>query len=348
MAIIPLSLEVNARLEAENFFCFLSPQISFLVLLQQPEEKPGLINIWQSFSPLAIANFLNGLKQGITIEDHLPADVFAPPDLPPTADLNLVNQLVQSLAPLANAHTNSPQKMALTTDKAFLLKLIQQLATPLTNMKTALRLLESLQQKKEARQRYLDLIKQNCDQQNALVTGVQELLSIDPIAPAPQIVNGEDCIAGVVGIYQPIANEKGIELTYTIAAGCPAIATTVTDLRQILQRLLENSLKFTPRGGRVQVKAQGQSQGVEIIVSDTGCGVATAEIPHLFDFFFQGRQQISEELGAGLGLTIVQNLVQRWGGKITVQSRPGRGCSFHLLLPKAVDDSLGRRFVIPG
>lgn len=347
--VIPFCLEVNANLAAENFFCFLSDEVSLLILLQEPEDKPGFIHIWQSLSPLAIGNFLTGLKQAISIADNLPAEIFAPPALPTTVDLNLVNELLQSLAfQTSNNQKNANKKVNLPGDNGFMLHLIRELATPLTNMKTALRLLESLQQKKEARQRYLDLIKQNCDHQNALVTGVQELLAIAPVVPPAQMVTIEDCVAGVVGIYQPIAKEKDIHLSYTIAPDCPAIAATVADLRIILQQLLENSLKFTPPAGKVQIKAQGQTQTVEIIVSDTGCGIAMADIPHVFDCFFRGQTPAGDAQGAGLGLTIVQSLVARWGGKITVHSRPGRGSRFQLLLPAAVDNSLGHRFTTSG
>jgi two-component system phosphate regulon sensor histidine kinase PhoR len=196
--------------------------------------------------------------------------------------------------------------------------------------------LESLQHKREPRQRYLDLLKQECDRQNSLLTGLQELLQIDqsPLTvDAHESVRIEDCVPGVVSIYQPIAEEKGIALGYTIPGDYPAITCSAADLRTILQHLLHNSLKFTPKGGKVYVKAHRQGQTIDLVVSDTGCGIEMPDIPHLFDCFYRGRNVAPASQGAGLGLTIAQHLVKRRGGTIKVKSHTGRGSYFHVNLP---------------
>lgn len=341
-----LLLEINSHLQGEDFFCFLSPEISLLLLLQQSENRPNTINILQSFCPPTITNFLENLKQSLSITDDLSVDLFAPTILPQTADLGLVNQLVQGLAfSSSGIKASPPNNNSTAICNPVMIDLIRELGTPLTNTKTALKLLESFQQKKEARQRYLDLIKQNCDRQTDIITGLQELLELDSVPPVAEAVQVTDCIPGVVGIYQPMSEEKSIDLGYTVAEKCPPVVCTVKDLRTILQQLLENSLKFTSSGGKVQIKAYHRGQEVEIIVSDTGCGIARADIPHLFDCFFRGQNAPPEQQGAGVGLTIVQKLVQRWGGKVTVQSRPGQGSNFHIFLPVVVDNSVGHRFV---
>ncbi|AIE75446.1 MULTISPECIES: sensor histidine kinase KdpD [unclassified Synechocystis] len=348
IGITPLLLEVNTHWQGENFFCFLSSQINLLILLGESPENPKVVNILQSFSPRVIGYFLNELKQSLVVADDLSVDLFTPEELNPSADLDLVNQLVQGMGPqLKNSSTAVPQSNSSAIANSFVVNLIRELGIPLTNIKTALQLLESLQQKKEARQRYLDLIKQNCDRQMSLITGLQELLTIEATTAPLESVQIADCTLSTIGIYQPIALEKSIILNSVVAENCPPVACTGADLRTILQRLLENALKFTNPGGRVQIKAYHQGPQVEIVVSDNGCGIAMADIPHLFDCFFQGQNALPETQGAGLGLTIVQSLVQRWGGKITVRSRPGQGSNFHVFLPVMVDHSLGHRFIVP-
>jgi two-component system, OmpR family, phosphate regulon sensor histidine kinase PhoR len=105
-------------------------------------------------------------------------------------------------------------------------------------------------------------------------------------------------------------------------------------LRQIVINLLHNSIKFTPKGGQVWVKAKQQGDYIQIEVRDTGIGIPPAEIHKIFDRFYRVRQGGAEEQnGAGLGLSIVHQLLLRCGGSITVKSRPGEGSAFIVLLP---------------
>lgn len=338
----PVFLGINSQPQGEDFFCFLSAEISLLWLVQKSATK-GTVNVIQSICPTAIAAFLAGIKQIVTITDDLPPDFFQPQQLPGSANLTLVNQLIQGTPPLISPTVSTNQTTPTPSQSAsFLLDATRELGIPLTHMKTALRLLESLQHKREQRQRYLDLLKQECDRQNSLLTGLQELLQIDqfPLGDdTNEFVRIEDCVPGVVSTYQPIAEEKGIALGYTIPRDYPAIACSAADLRTILQHLLHNSLKFTPKGGKVYVKAHCQEQTIDLAVSDTGCGIEMPDIPHLFDCFYRGRNVAAANQGAGLGLTIVQRLVKRRGGTIKVNSHPGRGSYFYVKLPINADHS---------
>jgi signal transduction histidine kinase len=202
-------------------------------------------------------------------------------------------------------------------------------------MKTALRLLESMQNKREQRQRYLQALQRECSRQNALFQGIQELLSAE--APPETLNQGvylEDCVPGVVSTYQPLAEERGVSLGYTIPAQLPPAAISAPELRTLLQHLLQNSLKFTPPQGKVHVWGALQGKRVELRVTDTGVGMEMSDIPKVFNRFYRGRRALGETgPGAGLGLTISQRLLQRRGGVIRVNSHPGRGSEFQVLLP---------------
>ncbi len=233
---------------------------------------------------------------------------------------------------------SQPQNCLLNKDE-FLKRVVQELRTPLTNMKTALKLLDAAQLKPVQRQRYMQLLNTECDRQNSLMTGLLELVDLDS-EPQPTVmpsVQLADIVPGVVSTYQPLAQEKGIQLGYTIPTNFPPVSCLDTWLRQILIHLLHNSLKFTPAGGQVKVQATRQGEYAQLVCCDTGIGIAAHEIPRIFDSFYRGRQTIGENTGAGLGLTVVQQLLLRCGGSISVTSKLGQGSNFKVFLPIASD-----------
>jgi signal transduction histidine kinase len=128
-------------------------------------------------------------------------------------------------------------------------------------------------------------------------------------------------------------------------------------LRQLLLNLVTNAIKYTPRGGSVELAVVRRSgDEVSISVRDTGIGISTADLPHVFDRFWRAdrsRSRASERGGFGLGLAISQWIVQAHGGTITVQSRLGRGSVFTVILPTAVDaaaasESVADAVEVPG
>lgn len=214
--------------------------------------------------------------------------------------------------------------------------LMQELCTPLTNIKTALKLLESPGIKQIQRQRYLGLIRGECDRQSALINGVTRLLAIDRSPDSAEIVPIQlsQIIPGIVSTYQPLAEEKGIRLGYTIPDDLPIISYVESWLRQITINLLHNGIKYTPDGGQVFVRASVQGEYIQLEFRDTGIGISPPEIPKIFDRFYRIRHSQSQNSsGAGLGLTIVQNILIRCGGSISVTSQVGAGSKFRVLLP---------------
>jgi signal transduction histidine kinase len=110
-----------------------------------------------------------------------------------------------------------------------------------------------------------------------------------------------------------------------------------TRLRQLLLNLITNAIKYTPRGGHVELAVTHKpNDEVTIAVRDTGIGISAGDQAHIFDRFWRAdraRSRTSERGGFGLGLSIAQWIVQAHGGSINVQSRLGRGTVFTVLLP---------------
>jgi signal transduction histidine kinase len=143
--------------------------------------------------------------------------------------------------------------------------------------------------------------------------------------------------AGILG------EEAGLTLSLT---GCEnaIVMGDRTRLRQLLLNLVTNAIKYTPRGGQVELSVTRRAPDeIAIAVRDTGIGIAATDLPHVFDRFWRAdraRSRASERGGFGLGLSISQWIVQAHGGTIAVQSRLGRGTVFTVVLP-AVSAEIG-------
>ncbi len=225
---------------------------------------------------------------------------------------------------------------ALRSKADFINTVGQELRTPLTTIKTALTLLNSPSLKLPQRQRYMELIEKECDRQSSLITSLLDLVQLDQsVSPtALESIRMTDIVPGVVSTYQPLAEEKGVRLSYTIPEDLPSIACMANWLKQIVINLLHNGIKFTATGGQVWVRAKKQGHYVNLEVRDTGIGMAPNDLPKIFDRFYRVRQASLEDTsGAGLGLTIVQQLLVHCGGSISVKSKPGEGSTFTVLLP---------------
>jgi signal transduction histidine kinase len=182
----------------------------------------------------------------------------------------------------------------------------------------------------------MEMISHECDRQSALISGVLNLLQIETSANHTQLVpvHLEETVPPVVSTYQPLAEEKGVMLAYTIPRDLPKVACPDAWLRQIMIHLLNNSIKYTQSGGEVWVTARPTEGAVELEIRDTGIGIAATDLPNIFDYFYRGRSLPSSgSEGAGLGLSIVQQLLMLCGGTIVVNSHVDRGTTFLVHLP---------------
>ncbi|MDT5123211.1 MAG: hypothetical protein QOC96_2693 [Acidobacteriota bacterium] len=131
----------------------------------------------------------------------------------------------------------------------------------------------------------------------------------------------------------PMAKEKGIELVETFPDNLPRVEADRAKLRRILVNLLSNALKFTPKGGRVEVRAEQLDGHINIAVSDTGVGIAPEDVARLFDKYEQARSRATRgEKGTGLGLYITKQLVELHSSEIKVKSEIGKGSTFSFTL----------------
>jgi two-component system cell cycle sensor histidine kinase PleC len=150
-------------------------------------------------------------------------------------------------------------------------------------------------------------------------------------------MNLSEAIHGCIGIFRNEAEAKGIEIILRGAERPIAIRADQKRIRQILLNLLSNAVKFTPEGGRVTVTARtGYMDGVFISVSDTGIGIAPADIERATKPFEQIANAASQsQRGTGLGLSITEKIAQLHGGSMHIESAPGIGTTVSILLPRS-------------
>jgi signal transduction histidine kinase len=142
-------------------------------------------------------------------------------------------------------------------------------------------------------------------------------------------------IAEMVEIYQYVAEEKGVLLAVAPMDRLPVTADA-DRMRQVLGNLLDNAVKYTPAGGRVDVSAWRAGGAVTVRVADTGEGIVADDIPRIFDRLYRADKSRSQR-GLGLGLSLVRAVLHAHGGSIDVQSAPGKGSLFTFALPAATD-----------
>ncbi len=138
----------------------------------------------------------------------------------------------------------------------------------------------------------------------------------------------------VVSAAEPVAKARNIRLTAHDSASGATVAVDTADLREIVRRIVDNAIKFTPKGGDpVSATSSLAGDSWRLEVTDHGIGVQEKALDWIFEAFRQVDRDQLEQQGSGVGLTIVRGLLEVYGGRIAVESTPGEGSTFTLWLP---------------
>ena len=157
--------------------------------------------------------------------------------------------------------------------------------------------------------------------------GGEKKLEAKPVAIA-------DILGENVRRLQPLAREKGIEMTASLRDQAATVDGDASRLTQVFYNLIDNAIKYTPRGGRVHVELSKQGKTAVVRVADNGIGIPEEDQLHIFDRFYRVDKARSRETGGtGLGLSIVKQIVLLHDGNISVSSRENEGSTFTVELP---------------
>jgi signal transduction histidine kinase len=142
----------------------------------------------------------------------------------------------------------------------------------------------------------------------------------------------EPVIAKAAETVQPEATRKDIQVAVVAAGPLPLVQGDEGSLTEAVVNLVGNAIKYTPAGGKVEVRAARAPEGVVLTVTDNGVGIAPDDLPFVFDGFYRGKTA-GAETGVGLGLALTRRIVEAHGGSISVESQLGRGTTFVMRLP---------------
>ncbi|MDQ3957890.1 MAG: HAMP domain-containing histidine kinase, partial [Actinomycetota bacterium] len=180
---------------------------------------------------------------------------------------------------------------------------------------------------------YAAEMRRSVDSLVSLVDDLFELVQLDARAIRAETGRAslDEVVHSALAACGGQATEKGVQVeTRLNGAGDALVSPRVT---RVLQNLLQNAIRHTPSDGSVRIYARRDSARVEISVEDTGEGIAQHALERVFEPFWRGDQARSHPAGSGLGLALAKRIAEALGGDLTVQSAPGEGARFALMLP---------------
>ena len=182
------------------------------------------------------------------------------------------------------------------------------------------------------------VIGQAAEQIDALIQDLLDMTRMEAgrLVVSPRQVDIVPLIQRSIDALRPIADAGGVTLEAELLASPPLLLVDPDRVRQLLSNVIGNAIKFTPAGGAVSLTARMGLGMLELAVSDTGEGISSAQLPHVFERFYQAtRGTRAARHGAGLGLPIACGIVEAHGGRIWIESNVGVGTTVRFTLPLA-------------
>ncbi len=238
---------------------------------------------------------------------------------------------------LLTLHDLTRMRQVETSQREFVSNVSHELRNPMASIKAMVETLESgAVNDRQVALDFLSRMRGDVDRMNGLVNDLLELsrmesgqfmIDAEPTALAP-------LVHAVKKQFGEMAAAQDVDLVEDLAENLPPVMVDGEKLTQVFVNLVENSLKFTPAGGKIAIRAEAGDDNVQVTLKDTGIGVAPQHLPHIFERFYKVNRS-RRDSGTGLGLSIVKQLVEAHGGQITAESREGEGCSFTFTVPRA-------------
>lgn len=216
------------------------------------------------------------------------------------------------------------------------------LRTPLASLRLVVEaLVDGVADDEETQRRYLQTAQREIRNLSDLIDDLFELSQLESGHVELQLQRSSlgDLLSDTLGALRPVARRREVQLEGEVSSGVDPVLIDPEKIQRVLYNLVSNAIRHTPAGGHVRLGAAASGPGqVRVTVSDSGEGIAAADLPQVFERFWRGerartREQDGER-GAGLGLAIARGLVEAHRGRIEVRSRPGEGAQFSFTLPR--------------
>ncbi len=223
----------------------------------------------------------------------------------------------------------------------FVANVSHEIKTPLTVIRGAVETLQDgALEDPEAARHFLQILSVHAERLNALVQDILALSELERRSAGPERdferIAATDPAASAVELLRARAAACGMELDFRDRSGGAEVLADRQMLEQAVMNLIVNAIRYSESEAPVEIEVSAADRQVQIRVMDHGCGIAAEHLPRLFERFYRVDKARSRKAGGtGLGLAIVKHIMQLHGGSVEVQSTPGLGSTFTLLLPQA-------------
>ncbi len=236
-------------------------------------------------------------------------------------------------------HNVTKERQLEALRKEFVANVSHELRTPLSYLQGYTEaLLDGVISDEQQRKRYLETILNESLRLRRLVNDLLDLSKIE-YGGSLELPHESVSVPYVVGCIQqqisPVAEQREVSLVLDLEPNLPPVDCGIDRVKQILLNLMDNALRFSSPGGTISIAARVWGEMVEISVADQGEGIPEEEQQHIWDRFVGAKHGNGLTTGTGIGLAIVKSLVQAYRGQVGLSSKPGRGSTFYVRLPKA-------------
>ena len=287
-----------------------------------------------------IAQSVTNLVRAPAFVEHMLSGLADQPVVFPGASGNRISALVrpygEGLKLVLTQDITEPER-AEQMRRSFVANVSHEIRTPLTVLAGCVETMSQLALSDAERQRMLALMATQARRMQALVADLLTLAKLEgsPRPPLEQWTAVKELLASALADGQTLS--AGQHVLHLSAGEDAQLAGSASELHSALGNLVANAVRYTPRGGRIDLQWRVRHDGWGLLsVRDTGIGIAREHLPRLTERFYRVDGSRSRDTGGtGLGLAIAKHVAQRHGGEIDVQSAPGQGSTFTLLLPPA-------------
>jgi signal transduction histidine kinase len=221
--------------------------------------------------------------------------------------------------------------------REFLTNVAHELRTPLMAASGYLQILQKGALQGNQLNEAMETVSRNVGQIVSLVNDILFLQEIELVLPDFQSVNLSEITQAIVKKYEKKAAERGVHLKVGSERNVSHIHGDPKSLERALTALVDNAIKFSPHGGTVEIDFEKQKDRLAVSVEDHGIGIATDQLSHIFDRFYH-LEKSGDDLfgGLGIGLAITRQVIEQHHGKLNVESKPGKGSKFTMVLPLGI------------